>query len=725
MGEEGCTAIDTRTGKKLWTMGDPDYKRYPQAGSADGVWLYSIEEKIFYTVWPTTEPSIFPRDEESCVIDAWNFADPTKMPTLMWSVPEQGIYGHSDWQLEYANGKIYYGTNDARAVCRNAKTGAVIWEVGVEGNANYGGTIYMGIYVRPTVADNLVGLDAETGARKWTFRTNTFWSFWSCGPAAAYGMIYEVNTDGFLYALDVLTGKVVWKYGGWYQGNKNGVLDYYPGYPRVADGKVYSRIGNRNARDQNTGEYSKSETVCLDAYTGKLIWTLPLECGSHDALIIAYGNCYYYPRSQNLYPPTSIGLNEIWCIGDSTPTKSGARDWTQYRGDAALTSGGTTLGTGQGFGGPRRIAIKWTFKTAGGVVSSPTIVNGIVYVGSLDKYLYAINADTGAQVWKVGPLGFNIYSSQAVVNGKLYTGADDGYVYCLNAATGVQLWKTLVATSAMRVWQLSNTVPTIRSSPTVRDGKVYVGTLDGDMCCLDANTGNILWKYASGGPIVSTAATITGFGQVDGIYYTASTPYPNAALYKLNFNGGLIWKLDIPRSSYLSPGYNRIHPDLPSPTVAADIGMIYQPDDHRRVYGINAVTKEIVWTFKTDDRGAGGPPQALCSALYTGDMVIVQDNFAMNALNPKNGSSIWRSWVAREVYNCPTYSYGLYYVASEEGTMRVHDAATGVTVSYYHPGINIWSSPSLYNGKLYWGALDFNVYCFGEADVGLTTYYGK
>ncbi len=49
---------------------------------------------------------------------------------------------------------------------------------------------------------------------------------------------------------------------------------------------------------------------------------------------------------------------------------------------------------------PGRLSLKWTFKTAGPIVSSPSVVGDAVYVGSADKSLYALDAATGRLRWK-------------------------------------------------------------------------------------------------------------------------------------------------------------------------------------------------------------------------------------------------------------------------------------------------------------------------------------
>ena len=56
--------------------------------------------------------------------------------------------------------------------------------------------------------------------------------------------------------------------------------------------------------------------------------------------------------------------------------------------------------------------------------SSPAVSNGVVYVGSYDKNLYAIDAMTGAEKWRF-KTGNYVGSSPAVSNGVVYVGSDD------------------------------------------------------------------------------------------------------------------------------------------------------------------------------------------------------------------------------------------------------------------------------------------------------------
>ena len=75
-----------------------------------------------------------------------------------------------------------------------------------------------------------------------------------------------------------------------------------------------------------------------------------------------------------------------------------------------------------------------------------------------------------------------IKSSAAVQDGRVFVGSDDGNVYAVDLADGHKLWAF-------------KTQYTVRSSPLVLDGTVYVGSADAFLYALDAATGAMKWKY--------------------------------------------------------------------------------------------------------------------------------------------------------------------------------------------------------------------------------------
>ena len=130
------------------------------------------------------------------------------------------------------------------------------------------------------------------------------------------------------------------------------------------------------------------------------------------------------------------------------------------------------------------------------VYSSPAVVGGVVYIGSEDGNVYALNAANGAELWNY-TTGGTVDSSPAVVGGVVYIGSDDGNVYALNAANGAKLWNYTTGGS-------------VYSSPAVVNGVVYIGSDDDNVYALNATNGAKLWSYTTGGYVDSSPAVVSG-----------------------------------------------------------------------------------------------------------------------------------------------------------------------------------------------------------------------
>ncbi len=72
----------------------------------------------------------------------------------------------------------------------------------------------------------------------------------------------------------------------------------------------------------------------------------------------------------------------------------------------------------------------WSFQTGNTVTSSPAIANGVVYIGSDDSNVYALNAATGKKIWSF-KTGDQVLSSPAV-DSLIAIGSNDDFVYALN-----------------------------------------------------------------------------------------------------------------------------------------------------------------------------------------------------------------------------------------------------------------------------------------------------
>jgi outer membrane protein assembly factor BamB len=651
----GNSSLDVETGRILWTSANFSASQDPFFVAN----VYSPEEKMFYV-------------KIGSYVQGWDFSDPSNPPKLAWEtyVSGGGTVGSG---VQYGDGKVFPGSYDPHQMALDARTGKVLWDTETKSPMVFSGSYSDGRFFRGGTHDNtMYCFNATTGDILWTFNPHTEDGYFCIGPAVAYGMVYELNKDGYLYALDVNTGNLVWKYKG------PGPL-IFPGNPVIADGKIYATTGQKASY---AGYTSQSEFACLDAYTGQLIWKLPIEAfAPRESVAIAYGNLYLIPGDVTTSVDVQSGeeyatVNQIWAIG----TKA----WPMWRHDPAHTA------TGQS--GPVNLTLCWNFTTDGAVVSSPSVANGLVYFGSHDKNVYCLDARTGAFIWNF-TTGARIKSSPAIADGRVYIGPDDGNVYCLDAYNGSLIWSQ---NAGGYIEVNFAAAPALRSSPTVVGGKVYVGSLDTNVYCLDASNGNVDWTYKTEGYITSSPAV------VDGAVYIVSEEPDSGALYKLNAtDGSFIWKKAIPYEEILTGG-NDMHA---SPTVAD--GMVFAASNVKQYYGIDAATGDTVWTYKT----AGAGEFIVCSPVYNDGKLFIVDHFSIVCVDAKSGTPIWSTYLGEELYVSPSYADGKLYVVTDQRSVYVLNATDGGKLGVFGTSSNSWSSPTIYEGRVYVGDNDWNVYC--------------
>jgi outer membrane protein assembly factor BamB len=337
--------------------------------------------------------------------------------------------------------------------------------------------------------------------------------------------------------------------------------------------------------------------------------------------------------------------------------------------------------------------LAWKFTTGGSVVSSPTVVNGVVYVGSQDKNVYAIGALSGDLIWKYAT-GGSIEDSPAVGNGMVYVESDNGYVYCLNANTGSLNWKAFIDSDLPFTY--ANLVLT--SSPVVSNGMVYIGSLDGYLYALNAKTGALVWKTPAGGPIECSPAYGDG-----AVFFTSQQPTAGM-LYSLNADtGSVIWNLTLPYQHSFAGGTEM----LGSPSIAD--GMVFATSDWGAYYAVNEATGKVIWGFIN--------PVAIefivSSPIFVNGHLYIIDIFNIACLNATNGHELWSAYTGDELYVSPSYASGYIYVATSQRHIYVlNTAENGTKIFTATTPSSSWSSPAIANGMLYIGCNDWNIYCY-------------
>jgi len=131
---------------------------------------------------------------------------------------------------------------------------------------------------------------------------------------------------------------------------------------------------------------------------------------------------------------------------------------------------------------------KWHFETGDRIRSTPKVHQKRVYFGSWDHHLYALSVEDGKQVWRFDTGGI-IQASPAFGDGRVYIGSRNPKVFALGAASGEPVWEFEHTDGS---W--------VESSGIYKDGVLFMGSSDSlTLLAFDGATGDIKWKYRTGG----------------------------------------------------------------------------------------------------------------------------------------------------------------------------------------------------------------------------------
>jgi outer membrane protein assembly factor BamB len=301
-------------------------------------------------------------------------------------------------------------------------------------------TVYKGV-VYASVGQVLHALGSVTGAPLWSFTTSG--GPMEASPAIANNVVYVASYGGTLYALNWWTGALLWSH-------PIGVD--VEASPVVANGIVYVGSDDGNL-------------YALDATSGSLVWSTFCGCTGFDSPTVVGGVVY-------ASTPGTSATSRLYAFKAST----GQLLWTANEGQSTLFSAQAVANGRIYIASPdNRVyalsastgAVIWSHDTGIELVGSPAVAKGLVYVSGLGvdpgvpDGMVALDASTGAVVWtKTFPMG-HPYSSPTVANGVVYVGVG-GAVLALDAATGSQLL------------QISMGLQDVNASPTIVDGRLFI-----------------------------------------------------------------------------------------------------------------------------------------------------------------------------------------------------------------------------------------------------------
>lgn len=143
------------------------------------------------------------------------------------------------------------------------------------------------------------------------------------------------------------------------------------------------------------------------------------------------------------------------------------------------------------------IDLQWFFATEDKVWSTPVVVNGVAYFGSLDHKVYAVRVNDGTLKWAFKTDG-GVVASPLVIDGRVYVGSFDRTFYAIDAASGDEVWRFTGANN----WYWSAAIS--------GGDAILAPSLDGILYALEPSTGRLRWIVPAAEGIVGAPALVSG-----------------------------------------------------------------------------------------------------------------------------------------------------------------------------------------------------------------------
>jgi len=333
----------------------------------------------------------------------------------------------------------------------------------------------------PTLDGRAVILASDTGVvqarrpdgtRLWTAQTEATSLGFHGSPTVVGNRAFVGGYDGALYAFDVRTGDRLWKTTA---GQLDGTLAVGSS-PAFYDGVLYFVV--------EYGSPSSGALWAIDPLDGKPLW--------HDDRV--WGQAHPSPTIDRETGRIVFGSNDGVVYAWSFPERE--FQWTYQTGPEGGPTGEEKAGGAFNLGAE----IKGTTAT----------YEGRGYVGSWDQQFHCIDLTDGSEVWTVDTHRSNM-ANPAVDSdaGVVYTGSDHGSIWALDAESGEELWE-------------ENVGGRVIGAITVTAETVLAGSYDSHVYALDKETGERRWRVENRGRVTSAAVPVDGR-----IYYAERGVFSN------------------------------------------------------------------------------------------------------------------------------------------------------------------------------------------------------
>lgn len=210
------------------------------------------------------------------------------------------------------------------------------------------------------------------------------------------------------------------------------------------------------------------------AFPSEREWAFAVKAGGAPGTLCGPVGCAPASRKVALYS-TPVVTDQLVCVAT-------------YVDDGGIVMGINRLAPGYTEGVPLWSKGEWVYpggtKSIGAIVGSLVLVEDIIYFGSSDGKVYALDAVYGEKKWEFDT-GGKIWTSLAVKDGIIYAGNYDGRLHALSRQDGRPLWEIELPAA-------------LASSPVASEGNVFFGAFDHYLYAVDGDNGKERWKFEGG-----------------------------------------------------------------------------------------------------------------------------------------------------------------------------------------------------------------------------------
>lgn len=309
----------------------------------------------------------------------------------------------------------------------------------------------------------------------------------------------------------------------------------------------------------------------------------------------------------------------------------------------------------------------WTFRCEDEIRSSATFEAGMIYFGTYDNNLYALNASSGEFLWKF-PTEGGIVSRPAYFDGSIFFGSEDHRLYAITARGGKLAWTY-------------GTQAEIRCSPAIADGHVFIGSDDGFLHAVNIQIARRAWSVDVGEPIRSIPSIANEL-----IYFGTE----GGEVLCVDFRGQLKWRFRAKRAV------------TSSPLIAS--GTVYFSSIDSTVYAVDAKSGWAIWRFRMGKGSISSPCRA------ENYIIIGSADGYIYCLDSGNAREVWRFKTDHQVSGSPVHYKDSVYCGSADGNLYCLEYRTGRLRWKFSTGGPITSSPVIVNDVVYFGSLDHIFY---------------